>query len=133
MTLFAKQLTYFLSFLLSYSECMSFFDKSSLPSDVDNILVKCFSNKKQVYINGHPLMPERKEIRERLNKWSKYDAEHKREKPPNVLMIGIDSISRVNLIRAMPKTAKYLYDNEWFEMSGFNKVRDVIKNVFLII
>lgn len=69
-------------------------------------------------------MPERPEIRERLNVWKKYDKEVSglKEKPPSVLMIGIDSISRVNLIRAMPKTARYLYENEWFEMSGFNKV-----------
>lgn len=69
-------------------------------------------------------MPERKEIRQRLNMWKKYDSQVKdnKFKAPSVLMLGIDSISRVNLVRAMPKTAQYLYDNEWFEMSGFNKV-----------
>ena len=102
---------------------MDFIDKTSLAATIDNILVKCRAHNKQVYIYGHPLMPERKEIRQRLEKWKKYDAELKKKvKPPSVLMIGIDSISRVNLVRAMPKTAKYLYDNEWFEMSGFNKV-----------
>lgn len=102
---------------------MSFVDKTTLDPTIDNILVRCRSGNRQVYINGYPLMPERKEIRQRLDNWKNYDAQlGKKEKPPSVLMLGIDSISRVNLVRAMPKTAKYLYDNEWFEMSGFNKV-----------
>ncbi|XP_073842350.1 uncharacterized protein isoform X2 [Musca autumnalis] len=111
--------------VVRFSECMSFVDKTSLDPSIDNILVKCRSGNKQVYVNGHAMMPERKEIRERLNLWRKYDRDSGAEdKPPSVLMIGIDSISRVNLIRAMPKTARYLYENEWYEMSGFNKIDD---------
>ncbi|KAM7356133.1 uncharacterized protein ACRADG_001971 isoform 2-T5 [Cochliomyia hominivorax] len=110
---------------VSLSECMSFVDRTSLSPTIDNILVRCRSNNRQVYINGYPLMPERKEIRQRLDTWRKYDEQLKRkETPPSVLMLGIDSISRLNLVRAMPKTAKYLYNNEWFEMSGFNKIDD---------
>lgn len=104
---------------------MSFSGQTSLTPTIDNILVRCRTNKRQVYINGYPLMPARKEIRQRLELWKKYDSERKqKERPPSVLMLGIDSISRVNLVRAMPKTAKYLFDNEWFEMSGFNKVSE---------
>lgn len=119
----------------SLSECMSFVNRTSLAPSIDNILVRCRANNRQVYINGYPLMPERKEIRQRLNMWKKYD-EHRKEnkfKAPSVLMLGIDSISRVNLVRAMPRTAQYLYDNEWFEMSGFNKVSPrllKISNIF---
>ncbi|XP_055910016.1 uncharacterized protein LOC129944538 isoform X2 [Eupeodes corollae] len=104
------------------SECLSFRNSAQIPNTADNILVKCKSKKKQTYINGHPMMPERPEIRKRLQDWKKSNSETK--KPVSVLMIGIDSISRVNLIRAMPKTAQYLYDNEWFEMSGYNKMGD---------
>lgn len=45
-------------------------------------------------------------------------------KPLSVLMVGIDSISRLNLLRAMPSTAQHLYDNGWFEMKGYNKMGD---------
>lgn len=45
-----------------------------------------------------------------------------KDRPLSVLMIGIDSISRLNLIRAMPNTAQYLYDTGWFELKGYNKV-----------
>ncbi|KAL9902788.1 uncharacterized protein LOC119631943 isoform X2 [Glossina fuscipes] len=109
---------------VSLSECLSFRDRTPLASTIDNILVTCRANRKQIYRNGHPLMPERPDIRERLSAWKRYDKTHNRKKPPNVLMIGIDSISRINLIRAMPKTAQYLYDNEWFELSGYNKIDD---------
>lgn len=70
------------------------------------------------------MMPERPEIRQRLNSWKSYDqlVSKTKTKPPSVLMIGIDSISRTHLIRAMPQTTQYLYDNDWFELSGFNKV-----------
>lgn len=64
-------------------------------------------------------MPERSDIRKRLSAWE--DA-NRSGRALSVLMLGIDSISRLNFIRAMPKTAQYVYDNEWFEMSGYNKV-----------
>lgn len=44
-------------------------------------------------------------------------------RPLSVLMLGIDSISRLNLIRAMPNVAQHLYDTGWFELKGYNKVR----------
>ncbi|MGR0295442.1 DUF229 domain-containing protein, partial [Klebsiella pneumoniae] len=42
----------------------------------------------------------------------------------SVLLIGIDSISRLNLIRTMPKTVKYLDSNGWVDLRGYNKVDD---------
>ncbi|XP_055382140.1 uncharacterized protein LOC129612520 isoform X2 [Condylostylus longicornis] len=102
------------------SACLSFSKTVQLPQTTDNILVKCKSGKKQTYIHGHAMMPERPEIRERIDSWKANDT----AKPISVLLLGVDSISRINLIRAMPKTAQYLYDNEWFELSGYNKMDD---------
>jgi hypothetical protein len=42
----------------------------------------------------------------------------------NILFIGIDSISRLNLIRAMPQTYEYVKQDGWIEMKAFNKVGD---------
>ncbi|CAD7006578.1 unnamed protein product [Ceratitis capitata] len=105
-------------------KCVPFKKSVSLPPSIDNILVQCDSNRRNVYKNGHPLINEKPRVRERLNAWKKKDTDRGRTKPPSILMIGIDSISRVNLIRAMPKTAQHLYDNEWFELSGYNKIDD---------
>lgn len=97
-----------------------------LPNTTDNVIVKCRSLKKQTYINGYATMPVRSDINERLRKW---EERSKSGKPLSVLMVGIDSISRLNFIRSMPKTAQYVYDNDWFEMSGYNKVRISINRI----
>lgn len=66
----------------------------------------------------HAVVRDRPEIRSKLDESkTQFDT-----RPLSVLMIGIDSISRLNLIRAMPKTAQHLYDTGWFEMRGYNKV-----------
>ncbi|ALC44578.1 CG7120 [Drosophila busckii] len=93
-----------------------------LSNSTDNIIVKCLNEEEQIYVNGYATIPERWQLRERLSQWSKKDAPQQRV--PSVLLIGIESISRVNLIRAMPKTAQYLYDNDWFELAGYNKIDD---------
>uniref|UniRef100_A0A0A1X6X0 GLC7-interacting protein 3 n=1 Tax=Zeugodacus cucurbitae TaxID=28588 RepID=A0A0A1X6X0_ZEUCU len=106
------------------SKCVPFKKSVSLSPSIESILVQCDSNKRNVYKNGHPLINDKPKVRERLKAWKTKDTEHGRQKPPSILMIGIDSISRVNLIRAMPKTAQHLYDNDWFELSGYNKIDD---------
>lgn len=83
-------------------------------------------------------MRERPELRKRLNEFreqsimqpNQVDLDTSEEelvgtekpRPLSVLMLSIDSISRLNLIRALPKTAQHLYNNEWFELQGYNKV-----------
>ena len=43
----------------------------------------------------------------------------------NLLIIGIDSVSRLNMIRHMPKTYKYLTETlEAIDFKGYNKVAD---------
>lgn len=42
----------------------------------------------------------------------------------NVLVVGLDSVSRLNLHRQMPKTVKYLKQLNAVEMLGYNKVGD---------
>ncbi|XP_049868179.1 uncharacterized protein LOC126368314 [Pectinophora gossypiella] len=42
----------------------------------------------------------------------------------NVLVMGIDNLSRLNFLRTMPKTYTYLKDNGAIELLGYNKVGD---------
>ncbi|XP_043648860.1 uncharacterized protein LOC122617190 [Drosophila teissieri] len=44
------------------------------------------------------------------------------ESKPNVIILGIDSTSRMNLRRSMPKVHKFLQRPGWFEMQGYNEV-----------
>nr|XP_022911499.1 uncharacterized protein LOC111422529 [Onthophagus taurus] len=43
-------------------------------------------------------------------------------KPISLLIIGIDSISRLNFYRTMPTTKKFLDENDWIEYIGYNKM-----------
>jgi len=112
---------------VKYTKCQSFKGSTELPNSAEGIIVKCDSGGHQIYINGHATIPVKEAVQQRLQKASEDDLKRQEidksnPRPPSVLMLGIDSISRVNLIRAMPKTAQYLYDNDWFELAGYNKV-----------
>lgn len=81
-----------------------------------------------MYKNTHAIIRDRPTIRKRLD-------EHKEKlngkRALSVLMLSIDSVSRLNLIRAMPKTAQHLYDSGWFELQGYNKVICIMRNATL--
>ena len=94
----------------------------------DFILVKCFnSNDKIVYQNFHSNVQEKENI-EKLR--SKKFSEWKSKLPnviehPSVLIIGTDSVSRLNAVRFLPKTRAYLtHQLDGVEMLGYTKVGD---------
>jgi len=45
-------------------------------------------------------------------------------KKPSIIMLGLDSLSRMNFKRTMPKTSRLVKDLGFFEMEGYNKVGD---------
>ncbi|XP_034134977.1 uncharacterized protein LOC117588039 isoform X1 [Drosophila guanche] len=49
---------------------------------------------------------------------------HPLPRQPSVIMLGLDTMSRMNFKRTMPKTAEYVQQLGWFEMEGYNKVAD---------
>lgn len=107
------------------TSCQSFDQKVILPKQVEFILVKCkrITHKKPetVYTNAHALIRHKPEVTDRLAQVRKNNVNNQ-TRPLSVLLIGIDSVSRLNLIRAMPITAQYLYNNGWMELKGYNKV-----------
>ena len=46
---------------------------------------------------------------------------------PSVQLIGIDSMSRMNIRRVMPKTFDFITENNWFELQGYMKVSTIYK------
>ncbi|KAH8382881.1 hypothetical protein KR009_005686 [Drosophila setifemur] len=46
------------------------------------------------------------------------------KRQPSVLLWGIDSVSRMNFQRTMPLMFKYLGDQHWFDLQGYNKMGD---------
>ncbi|XP_065211167.1 uncharacterized protein LOC135839194 [Planococcus citri] len=103
---------------VSISESMCYGQETVLPPKAEYIYVKCTSrneSKKLIYENIHSMVIE------------------KQPSPPkpaadpikySVLFFGIDSISRLNLIRSMPKTVQYLKEKQWLELEGYNKIAD---------
>lgn len=126
----------FFCILCRLSECFHFKGTTVLPATIEYILVKCKSGGKQLYVNSHAIMRNRSNLEKRLNEFREQsfmkpnqavNSEEElvgaeKPRPLSVLMLSIDSISRLNLIRAMPKTAQHLYNNNWFELQGYNKV-----------
>lgn len=69
-----------------------------------------------IYRNAHAVISTKKSVEQKLKSAGKNGI--------SVFLFGIDSISRLNLIRAMPKTYNHLQKDGWFEMRGFNKIAD---------
>lgn len=97
-----------------------------VPNNTDYIITKCYvrtSNETRNIIQSDsmsfiqdPLTNEAK-VRDFVRK-------QKVDPKPSVLIMGLDSTSRINLRRAMPLLYEYVKRPGWFEMQGYNKVGD---------
>lgn len=117
----------FYTTLFRLSRCQHFDHDFQIPDSVEFIYVKCVSmsskilrrNKVAFYKNAHAL------IRRKKSKAPPRNTRSNQKKPISVLMFGLDSVSRLNLIRTMPNTTQHLYDSGWFELKGYNKVTSI--------
>ena len=84
------------------------------------IAVMCSEGKKNISINLHYFIQQKK-----VNKVIQYWSENKQKRKLNVLLFGMDSLSRLNFHRFLPKTVKFLKDDlNALEFVGYNKVGD---------
>jgi hypothetical protein len=95
-----------------------------LEAKVEFILVKCYGTKlkisSEVYRNGHALIRSKESVERKFKEKPKNSKERL-----NVMFVGIDAVSRLNLMRALPETYKHLHQNQdWFELRGYNKIAD---------
>ena len=44
--------------------------------------------------------------------------------PPSVLILGIDSVSRLHMLRSLPKTRRFILGHDFIEMKGYTKIGD---------
>lgn len=100
---------------IKFGTCKTF--KDSLNLTQDTVRVTCHSKKhKKIYENVHEVIRIKKEF-------NASKLQPNSERVPSILFIGIDSISRLNLIRAMPKSYEFLSnDSTWFPLLGYNKI-----------
>ena len=112
----------------SVTKCSDFKTELVLNSEEEFILVRCFQanesgTNKDIYKNTHAVVPIKADVELKLSKTNS-ESSSKEEKRLSVLLLGFDSVSRLNLLRTMPKTVKYLRRTGWLEMFGYNKVGD---------
>lgn len=118
-----EALTLFI-FYFSFGKCIDFHDNVTLNSDDEFIKVKCvvqIGQSEYKYNNMHAFVGWKPQVGRKMR-----DAEQKsgtsKGKTLNVMIIGLDTVSRKNLIRTMPKTVEYLESSGWIDFKGFNKV-----------
>jgi len=80
------------------------------------VRIECQANGTEIYKDYHGFIPKLKEVPSHVN--------HSTDSSQvNVVIIGLDSLSRLNMIRKMPKTYEYLTETlNAFPMYGYNKV-----------
>lgn len=91
-------------------ECVVF--NNSVEIAEEYVMVKCYLNTSLIYTDMFAFVP--------LTNVSKVED----PLPLNVLVLGIDAVSRLNLHRQLPHTLKYLRKLGLVELLGYNKVGD---------
>lgn len=99
---------------------MDFKDKVDITGRI--VTVKCRSNNKTVYSNTYAPITVTEDVQTKMLTFA--NLTELEVKPLNVLIVGIDSISRLNFIRTMPKTREFLINTDWIEYKGYNKIGD---------
>jgi hypothetical protein len=105
---------------ITMTKCKRFREKVLLK--YDSVMVNCteFDEEKNlsrtVYENVHNPILVKDSLKEKLKSGS--------TKPISVLLVVVDSISRLNFIRTMPQSYDFLLKNDFVEMKGYTKVDD---------
>ncbi|KAF2883976.1 hypothetical protein ILUMI_22204 [Ignelater luminosus] len=102
---------------INVSKCEEFDNNVTFSEDF--IIVECNDVllKKQVYKNVHAAIRINDSVKKKMENQTN-------QKQLNILCVGIDSVSRLNFMREMPKTRSFLEKNKWIELQGYNKVAD---------
>lgn len=98
---------------VTYSSCQEF--DTSIPVNHDFVRVQCFYLNEVVYDDFFLSSTSKKNLLlERISHW----------KLPNVLMFGFESMSRMNFLRTMKSTAKFLRTRGSIQLHAYNKLGD---------
>ncbi|GBO98542.1 hypothetical protein EVAR_1041_1 [Eumeta japonica] len=97
---------------ITYSTCVSFRNgtETTLEQEFINIICRCNRRKRVFYEDSYAIV-------------KKIATPTRREKRPkwNVLIIGMDTMSRLRAMKTMPRTIEYLKRHQWLDFRGYNK------------
>ncbi|XP_043683469.1 uncharacterized protein LOC122636375 [Vespula pensylvanica] len=103
-----------------YNKECYFFNKESQVT-AEFVRVQCWRGDDIIYKDYHAFVPRKADVEERCENVKKTSPVENRL---SILVIGLDSVSRLNFRRSMPKTVKVLEDLEAAEMLGYTKIAD---------
>ncbi|XP_026669249.1 uncharacterized protein LOC108624917 isoform X1 [Ceratina calcarata] len=108
-------------------KCENLEGKATVPKQAYATMVSCKSKSKSwkkrgkpIYENVHAILDVEK-VRDRFKQNSTGGVLSRKL---SVLLLGIDSVSRLNFIRSVPNTERYLKETGWVQMNGYNKMGD---------
>ncbi|KAJ8938492.1 hypothetical protein NQ318_020808 [Aromia moschata] len=104
---------------VSISPALKFNTSMRLTGDI--VKVECYNSYALVYENVHNPITISKTVDEKLKRFPRVNED---ALPISVLLIVVDSVSRLNFARTMPKTRNFLLDNGFVEFPGYNKIDD---------
>jgi hypothetical protein len=103
--------------LFSFSECVPFESSVNITDLV--VMVKCKTSLGVIYSNVHAAISSRHVPESKMKRnWTSETT------PFGVLFVGIDSISKMNLVRTMPKTYEFLRGRDFYDLKGYTKIGD---------
>lgn len=107
---------------ITYSDCLQF--SSIIKAKHEFVRIECYNtNEDKIYDDFFSFVQQ--SVTFSNMKVAKKSASNKREvQNYNVLLFGLESTSRLNFLRAMPKTSKYLHDKGSIQLFGYNKLGD---------
>ena len=100
---------------------------TSVKVNTDFVKVKCYNKIKQVlYVNFHAFIPRNVSLDTlRHDRYIKHVSDNHISERLNVIILGIDTVSRNTFLRQMNKTREYIKDKLGsIKMIGYNKVGD---------
>ncbi|KAK2584189.1 hypothetical protein KPH14_006616 [Odynerus spinipes] len=112
---------------ITVKQCESLKKRATIPDNVDVVLVSCKAKSKKgksqtIYENVHAILNPRK-VYDRLENGTN-NTGYGSPRKLSILVLGIDSVSRLNFQRSMPKTERYLRESGWIGLKGYNKMGD---------
>ncbi|XP_049303312.1 uncharacterized protein LOC125776225 [Bactrocera dorsalis] len=105
--------------------CTTFEQDFLVPIDIEYMVTECYIDTKSIQADAFSFIQTQKHLNSSKASSNVRSARPSTIRKPSILLVGIDSMSRINLRRTMPLTAKYLdISEEWIEFHGYNKVGD---------
>lgn len=119
-------------FLPTHKNFMTYMNESdpftnSTKVEDEFVRVECYNAKNEsIYTNFHAFAQSNTDLYSMSrHRWRKHTRENNITRPLNVMLIGLDSVSRLAFIRNMNKTRDFIKDKlAAFEIMGYNKVAD---------